>query len=272
MGTFLESDVEEAAVEWLSNQGYSFLPGEACAPDGPAPERHHFREVILAERLSLSVSRLNPGLPPEAVQDAARKVTLADAPTLIERNRAVHKMLVDGVDVEHRRADGSIAGVRARLIDFDNPDNNDWLAINQFTVMEGQHHRRPDIVIFVNGLPLAVIELKNAADEGATIWSAFQQLQTYQAQIPALFATNAALVISDGTSARLGAVGAGKEWFKPWRTIEGKADAPKSLSELQVLLMGVFEKRRFLDLTHPTNSCERLNLFSSRRRCCRTGG
>jgi type I restriction enzyme R subunit len=248
MTPFQESVVEQAAVAWLRELGYAAVSGELCAPDGPASERRHFREVLLTERLTHSAARLNPGLPPEAVQDAVRKITLADAPTLIERNRAVHKMLVDGVDVEHRRADGSIAGVRARLIDFDNPDNNDWLAINQFTIMEGQHHRRPDIVVFVNGLPLAVIELKNAADEAATIWSAFQQLQTYQAQIPALFATNTALVISDGTSARLGAVGAGREWFKPWRTIEGKADAPTSLSELQVLLMGVFEKRRFLDL------------------------
>ena len=248
MSPFNESHVEAASIEWLRSLGYAHATGDATAPDGPAPERHAFREAILSERLTLSVARLNPTLPPEAIQDAVRKIMLTDAPTLIERNRAVHKMLADGVDVEHRRSDGSIAGVRARLIDFDSPDNNDWLAINQFTVMEGQHHRRPDIVIFVNGLPLAVIELKNAADEGATIWSAFQQLQTYQTQIPALFATNAALVISDGTSARLGAVGAGKEWFKPWRTIEGKADAPKSLSELQVLLMGVFEKRRFLDL------------------------
>ena len=129
-------------------------------------------------------------------------------------------------------------GRRRGCIDFDDPDNNDWLAVNQFTVAEGQHTRRPDVVLFVNGLPLAVIELKNPADENATIWTAFQQLQTYQAQIPALFATNAALVVSDGVQARIGALGAGKEWFKPWRTIDGREDAPPRLPELQVRARG----------------------------------
>ena len=150
--------------------------------------------------------------------------------------------------VEYRRADGSIAGGQARALDFESPNNNDWLAVNQFTVAEGQHTRRPDVVLFVNGLPLAVIELKNPADENATVWSAYQQFQTYQAQIPALFATNAAPVVSDGVQARIGAIGAGKEWFKPWRTITGREDAAAKLAELQVVLEGVFEPRRFLDL------------------------
>ncbi len=177
-----------------------------------------------------------------------RKLTRVDAPSLVERNRAVHRMLVDGVTVEYRRKDGSIAGAQARVIDFDAPASNDWLAVNQFTVAEGQHTRRPDVVLFVNGLPLAVIELKNPADENATVWSAFQQLQTYQAQVPALFAANAVLLASDGVQARIGTLGAGREWFKPWRTIAGIEDAPSKLTELQVVLEGVFERRRFLDL------------------------
>jgi type I restriction enzyme R subunit len=135
--------------------------------------------VVLEQRLRDALVRLNPGLPPEALEDAYRKLTRADAPSLVERNRAMHRMLVDGVTVEYRRADGSIAGAQARVIDFAVPDNNDWLAVNQFTVTDGQHTRRPDVVLFVNGLPLAVIELKNPADENATIWSAFQQLHTY---------------------------------------------------------------------------------------------
>ena len=167
---------------------------------------------------------------------------------LVERNRAVHRMLVEGVTVEYRRKDGAIAGTQVRVIDFDTPASNDWLAVNQFTVSEGQHTRRPDVVLFVNGLPLAVIELKNPADENATVWSAFQQLQTYQAQIPALFATNAVLLASDGVQARIGSLGAGKEWFKPWRTITGREDAPPHQSELQVMLEGVFERQRFLNL------------------------
>ena len=187
-------------------------------------------------------------MPAEAQEDAYRRLTRTDAPSLLERNRAVHRMLVDGVTVEYRRADGSIAGLQAQVIDFNTPANNDWLAVNQLTVAEGQHNRRPDVVLFVNGLPLAVIELKNPADENATVWSAYQQLQTYQEQIPALFATNAVLLVSDGVQARIGALGAGKEWFKPWRTITGREDAAAKLAELQVVLEGVFEQRRFLDL------------------------
>jgi type I restriction enzyme R subunit len=160
----------------------------------------------------------------------------------------MHRMLVDGVTVEYRRKDGSIAGALARVIDFEAPANNDWLAVNQFTVSEGQYTRRPDVVLFVNGLPLAVIELKNPTDENATVWSAFQQLQTYQAHIPVLFASNAVLLASDGVHARIGSLGAGKEWFKPWRTITGREDAPPQQLELQVVLEGVFERRRFLDL------------------------
>src|SRR5229473_3313858 len=206
-----------------------------------------FSEFILERRLRQALSDLNPKLPPEALEDAFRKLTGVQASSLIERNRAVHEMLVNGITVEYRRDDGSIAGAQAQVIDFADPDANDWLVINQFIVTEGQHTRRPDVVVFLNGLPVAVIELKNPADENATIWSAFQQLQTYQAQIPSLFTTNAVLVASDGMQARIGSLGAGKEWFKPWRTITGRDDA-SGLAELQVVLEGVFEKRRFLDL------------------------
>jgi type I restriction enzyme R subunit len=248
--SFIESVVEEAALAWFKDLGYAIGHGPDIAVGMPGAERTDagYRDVVLERRLRQALVRLNPGLPPEALDDAFRKLVRADAPSLIERNRAVHRMLVDGVTVEYRRADGSIAGAQARVIDFDIPANNDSLAVNQFTVAEGQHTRRPDVVLFVNGLPLAVIELKNPADENATIWSAFQQLETYQAQIPALFAYNAALVVSDGVQARIGALGAGREWFKPWRTIGGREDAPASQSELQVLLAGAFEQRRFLDL------------------------
>jgi type I restriction enzyme R subunit len=246
---FTESVVEEAALDWLEALGYAVLHGPLIAVGEAAAERSdpNYRDVILDSRLRRALAGLNPLLLPEALDDAYRKLVKADAPSLIERNRAFHRMLVDGVTVEYRRKDGSIAGAQARVIDFDDPDSNDWLAVNQFTVAEGQHTRRPDVVLFVNGLPLAVIELKNAADEDVDIWLAFRQLQTYQAQIPSLFATNAALVASDGTQARVGSLGAGREWFKPWRTITGRDDA-SGLAELQVVLEGLFEKRRFLDL------------------------
>ncbi len=250
MSAFTESVVEDAALAWVESLGYAVLHGPDIAAGELGAERSdpNYRDVVLEGRLRQALVRLNPDLPAEALDDAFRRLTRSDAPTLLERNRAVHRMLVDGVTVEYRREDGSIAGAQARVIDFESPENNDWLAVNQFTVADGQHTRRPDVVLFVNGLPLAVIELKNPADENATVWSAWQQLQTYQAQIPALFATNAALVVSDGVQARIGALGAGREWFKPWRTITGREDAASNLAELQVVLEGVFDKCRFLDL------------------------
>ena len=250
MELFAESIVEDAALAWLEALGYGVLHGPDIANGEPASERGdpNYRDVVLEQRLRQALVRLNPELPSEALEDAFRKLTRTDAAMLIERNRAIHRMLVNGVTVEYRRKDGSIAGAQANVIDFDTPANNDWLAVNQFTVSEGQHQRRPDVVLFVNGLPLAVIELKNPADEEATIWTAYHQLQTYQAQIPSIFATNVALIISDGVQARIGTLGAGKEWFKPWRTIAGVQDAAPTMSELQVVLEGVFEKRRFLDL------------------------
>jgi type I restriction enzyme R subunit len=250
VSSFTESVVEDAALAWLEALGYSVLHGPDIAAGELGAERSdpNYRDVVLERRVRDALVTLNPALPAEALEDAFRKLLRSDAPSLVERNRAMHRMLVDGVTVEYRRKDGSIAGAQARVIDFDTPDNNDWLAVNQFTVADGQHTRRPDVVLFLNGLPLTVIELKNPADENATVWSAFAQLQTYQAQIPALFATNAALVVSDGVQARIGSLGAGKEWFKPWRTIAGREDAAAKLSELQVVLEGVFEKRRFLDL------------------------
>ena len=250
MATFTESVVEDAALAWLEALGYTVLHGPHIAAGETDAERSdpNYREVLLEGRLRQALARLNPDLPPDAIEDAFRKLTRADAPSLVERNRAVHRMLVEGVAVEYRRKDGAIAGTQVRVIDFDAPANNDWLAVNQFTVSEGQHTRRPDVVLFVNGLPLAVIELKNPADENATVWSAFQQLQTYQAQVPVLFATNAVLLASDGVQARIGSLRAGKEWFKPWRTITGREDAPPHQSELQVMLEGVFERQRFLNL------------------------
>src|SRR5687768_14330493 len=250
MAAFTESVVEDAALDWLEALGYTVLHGPGMAAGEPAAERSdpNYRDVMLERRIRQALIRLNPDLPADALEDAWRKLTRMDAPSLVEKNRAVHRMLVDGVTVEYRRKDGSIAGAQAQVIDFEVTANNDWLAVNQFTVSERQHTRRPDVVLFVNGLPLAVIELKNSAAENATVWSAFQQLQTYQAQVPALFVTNAVLVASDGVQARIGALGAGKEWFKPWRTIAGLEDAAASLAELEVLLQGVFEKRRFLDL------------------------
>jgi type I restriction enzyme R subunit len=243
-----ESHIEEATLEWLGELGYAIGHGPDMAPGEAASERDSFSDVVLKGRLREAIHRLNPAIPEEAREEALRKVLRHETTSLIGNNRSFHHHLRDGVPVEYRRADGSIAGDRVRLVDFADVKANDWLAVNQFTVIEGQHNRRPDVILFLNGLPLAVIELKNAADEEATIWSAFSQLQTYKAEIPSLMSYNEILVVSDGLQARIGSLTANQEWFKVWRTIEGDGDAPKSSLELEILIRGVFDPRRFLGL------------------------
>ena len=239
--------VEEAALDWFRALGYHVVGGPDQAP-GPHALRKSYADVMSTSAVRGALRRLNSDLSEDALDDALRKLTQPAGTTLEARNRSFHRMLVDGVAVEYRAAGGAIRGAQVRVIDFDEPDANTWTAINQFTVTESGNTRRPDIVVFVNDLPLAVIELKNPADENATIWSAFQQLQTYKAELPSLFACNAVLAVSDGMQARVGTLSAGREWFKPWRTIDGQELAPAFYTELQVLVEGVFEKRRFLSL------------------------
>ena len=188
-----ESTVEAVVLDWLAALGWAVAHGPDIAPDTPAAERADYGTVVLTNRLRSALARLNPNLPDEALEDALRRLTHPAGATLEARNRDFHRMLVAGVTVEYVDADGRVRGDQVRVLDFDEPDGNDWLAVNQFTLVENRHERRPDIVLFVNGLPLAVIELKNPADENATIRAAFQQLQTYKAEIPSLFAFNAAL-------------------------------------------------------------------------------
>ncbi|MBN1322407.1 MAG: type I restriction endonuclease subunit R [Methanotrichaceae archaeon] len=242
-----ESEVESVALSWLGSLGYAAIYGPEIAPGEPASERSSFHDVLLSRRVHEALQRLNPAIPADALDEAFRKVARPESPSLIANNRAFHRMLIDGIAVEYRRKDGSIAGDHARLVDFERPENNEFLAVNQFTVIEGQN-RRPDIVVFINGLPLAVIELKNPADEDATIQTAFQQLQTYKNDIPSLFAYNEMLAISDGLEARAGTLTSDWSRFMPWRTIEGDRIEPKGRPELDVLIKGVFEKGRFLDL------------------------
>lgn len=244
---FTESLVEQAALDLLEAVGWKIAHGPDVAPDTPSAERRDYGEVVLTQRLRDALARLNPTLPVETLDDAFRKLTRPEGAELTRRNRALHRLLADGVTVEYRDVLGEIRGAQARVIDFDDPDNNDWLAINQYSVTENKHNRRSDVVLFINGLPLAVVELKNAADENATIWTAFHQLQTYQAEIPSLFATNAVLLVSDGIEARVGALGAGREWFKPWRTITGDTLAESHVPELQVVIEGLLAPWRFLD-------------------------
>ncbi|MDY0231143.1 MAG: type I restriction endonuclease subunit R [Candidatus Saccharicenans sp.] len=252
MTKFIESEVEEAALNWLESLGWTVISGSDpdMIPGSLFSGRKDYSQVFLENRLIDALRLLNPELPEDAIKDAYRRLTHPEGATLEARNRTFHKMLIDGVNIEYRRPDESIAGAQAKVVDFSNPDNNDWLVVNQFTVVENKHARRPDIVAFVNGIPLAIIELKNPADQKATILSAFNQLQTYKAEIPGLFASNELLVISDGVEARVGTVTAGREWFKPWRTIGGKEVEDIGRAELEVMLKGIFNKNNFLELIH----------------------
>jgi len=241
-----ESEVEQFAIDYFRGLGYSYRFGPNIAPDTPNAERTSYTDTFLPGRLLSALKSLNPGMPSDAIEEAFKKVIRSSAPTLTGQNHEFHNQLRDGIDVAFRK-DENIAYEKVRLIDFENPEANDWLVVNQFTIIDGQHNRRPDILVFVNGLPLAIFELKNPADENATIWAALNQIQTYKKEIPGLFAFNEVIVLSDGPQARIGSLTSDKERFVAWKTVEGEDLAPATKTQLEVLIKGLFEKKRFLD-------------------------
>ncbi len=243
-----ESTVEDATLSWFEELGYTVVNGPTIGPGEMFAERASYGDVVLLGRLREALARINPAIPAEAIDEATRRITHPETASLVENNRRFHQMLVNSIEVEYRREDGSIAGDQVFIIDDEEPGNNDWLVVNQFTVIEDKRNRRADVVVFINGLPLAIIELKNPGDENATIRGAFNQLQTYKRDIPSLFPYNELLVISDGLEARAGTLTADWERFMPWRTVEGTDLAPKGSLQLDVLVKGIFEKSRFLDL------------------------
>jgi type I restriction enzyme R subunit len=245
---FAESTVEEAALGWLRELGYEVIFGPSIAPDDLFPERKDWGEVVLQKRLGEALVQINPDVPAEAIDEAVRKLTRTNSPDLVTNNRHFHRMLTDGVDVEYQDKDGRIVHDKIWPVDYSDLGNNDWLAVNQYTIIDQQHHRRPDIVVFLNGLPVVVFELKNPADESATVKSAYNQLQTYKREIPELFTFNELMVISDGLEARVGTISADWERFMPWRTVDGSKVAPKGTPELEVALRGIFDRQRLLDL------------------------
>jgi len=248
VNAFTESQLEIVTVDYFRALGYEYVQGPVIAPDGEAPERRDYGQVVLTRRLQDALERINPEVPIDAIEEALRQVTRTNSPSLIMNNRAFHKMLTDGVDVSWRD-DGRERHSKVWLVQRDalRLDDNEFLVVNQFTVIEDKRNRRPDVVVFVNGLPLGVIELKNPAEENATIRHAFNQLQTYKTDIPSLFAFNAALVISDGYAARAGTLTSGWDRFQPWRTTDGRELAPTGTVQLEVLIKGIFERQRFLD-------------------------
>ena len=246
---FLNEDhVEQAGIQTLQGLGWMYLHGQDISPEGVVPQRPNYGEAVLIPRLERWVAQINPSVPEEAISAALRKLLGDQSANLVEENRRIHQLIVGGVDVEYRNAQGRIVGDKVWLIDFENIAANDWLAVNQFTLIEGRNNRRPDLVLFVNGLPLAVLELKNPGTEGATLSAAFTQLDNYKDQIPSLFRSNAVLVTSDGIKARIGSLTASEERFMPWRTVNGEDYAPPGTPELDTLLKGVFERGNFLRL------------------------
>ena len=244
----IEDTVEQAALQYLRELGWDTASGPDISPDGLNRERAKYTHVILEQRLRDALSDFNPDAPDDALDEAYRQLTHIEGSTLEARNQRFHYFLINGVDVEYQDSDGEIKSTPVKLLDFDNPDSNDWFAVNQFTVVENGHRRRLDIVLFVNGLPLILIELKSPTKEGATLRTAWNDLQTYKMELPTLYSMNSALVISDGSEARIGTLTAGTEWFKQWDTIEGNKVAEKSIPQLKVLFQGVFEHGRFLSL------------------------
>ena len=243
-----ESHLEEATLDWFRELGYQTIHGPNIAPGESGAERQTLGQTVLEGRLREALRRLNPDMPEESREEALRKITRISTPSLIQTNRAFHRLIRDGVPVEWRRPDGSIAYGLARAVDFGDVENNDWLVVNQFTVVEGRQNRRADVVVFLNGMPVSVLELKNPTSGEATIWSAFRQLETYKAELPTLMQYNALLVISDGLNARVGSLTANQEWFKVWRTVDGLSQAPATALELETLVRGVFDRGRFIDL------------------------
>jgi len=248
-----ESEVEEAALEILAELGYDYLYGPDIAPETPDSERGEYSDVILTRRLRSAISGINPHVPHSAREEALKKVIRAESQDLIHSNKSFHDMLVNGVDVEYRNDEGEIVYDKVWLFDFKNRDSNEYLAVNQFTVIENRNKRRPDIVLFINGLPLVVIELKrpeNGSDfeDDDLIWTAYNQFQTYKHEIPSLFRYNSFLIISDGQEARAGTITSNREWFIPWKTIDGQNSAAFTIPEIEVLLKGMCNRAVLLDL------------------------
>jgi len=247
MHKLTESEIEQLAIDKLQDLGYTYLLGPAIAPDGDTPERETYEQVLLIDRLKKAVKRINKFIPADAQAEAIKEIQRIASPELLANNEAFHKLLTEGIPVS-KQVDGDERGDRVWLIDFKNPYNNDFLGANQFTVVENNNNKRPDVILFVNGIPLVVIELKNAVDENATINSAFKQIETYKSIIPTLFTYNGFVIISDGLEAKAGSISSGLSRFMAWKSADGKAEASHLVSQLETLILGMLNKETLIDL------------------------
>jgi len=242
-----ESNIENLAIELLENHGYQYIYGPDIALGSEAPERSSFEDIILQERLRTAVARINPTIPESAREDAIRQVQRLNSPDLTTNNEIFHRMLTEGINVTYQKGENT-RGDLVWLVDFDNPEKNDFAVVNQYTIIENHANKRLDVILFVNGLPFVVIELKSPVGENATVHSAFNQLQTYKQTIPSLFAYNAFLIISDGLEAKAGTISAGYNRFMAWKTSDGKAEASVLIGQLETLIRGMLNKEALLDL------------------------
>lgn len=241
-----ESEVEDMCLDMFRKLGYDIVYGPDISEGGLSEERK-YHEVVLVNRLQLALRRINRSVPDSAIDEAVRKVLRAESQNLVSNNQDFHRLVTNGVNIQYKRADGSIKNELVWLFDFDNPDNNEFLAVNQFTIIEEHNNRRPDIILFVNGLPLVLIELKNPADENATVWSAYNQLDTYKHLIPSVCRYNEILIISDGWLAKAGTITSNTERFTPWKTIQNQKTPPNT-PEIDILIKGMLNKKTLLDL------------------------
>ena len=241
-----EDQLEQICLEWFREGGYEYAFGPDIAHDGETPERVDYRQVVLSGRLLSAMQKINPHIPLAVLEEAALAVTKPESPVLIHNNRTFHRLLLEGVPVEYSDGDET-RNDHAQLIDFNNFRNNQFLVVNQFTIQGTRMNRRPDVVVFINGLPIAVIELKNPSNEQTDVWDAFNQLQTYKEEISDLFVFNEALVVSDGWTARIGSLTANKERFMPWRTLKNEDDKPLLEYELEKVVKGFFDPELLLD-------------------------
>jgi type I restriction enzyme, R subunit len=247
MSKITESAIETLAIERLQALGFEYVYAPDIAPDSANPERDSFAEVLLTQRLRNAVVRINPSLLAAALDEVIKTIQRISSSELLANNEAFHRLLTEGVNVSYQK-DGNTRGDLVWLVDFANPDNNEFVVANQFTIIENNQNKRPDLILFVNGLPLVVIELKNAADENATLQSAYQQISTYKATIPSLFTYNGFVIVSDGLEAKAGSISASLSRFMAWKSADGKAEASHLVSQLETLIDGVLNKVTLLDL------------------------
>jgi type I restriction enzyme R subunit len=252
MSHMTENAIEQYTIDLMGRLGYQYVYAPDIAPDGNAPERESYSQVLLLGRLRKAINRINDHLPHDIQEYALKEIQRIASPDLVANNKAFHKYLTEGVPVS-KNVEGYERGDRLWLIDFENPENNDFLVANQFTVVENNNNKRPDVILFINGIPLVVMELKNAADETATVYSAFKQIETYKTIIPGLFTYNSFVVISDGLEAKAGSISADYSRFMAWRTSDGQKEASSTTSQMETLILGMLNKETLLDIIRHSN-------------------